>query len=94
VVVSTVQLSVAEGRGTSEAGVEARKAVAGGTGAAPRGESPAGVQMLGGPVARSSLAWAASSWGSEWAAPARSGAENHWPRTVSKIFSASMAAVW
>jgi len=91
-VVSTVQVSVRDGEGGAGGG-EVRKAVAAGASGAGGAERKAGERMPAGPVARRSLAWAVSSCGLEWDAPERRAAGNYSPRTVSRIFSASIAAV-
>jgi len=92
-VVSPVEVSKGEAAGGA-VGVGVRNAVT--TTASKEGgaEGEAGEWMPGGPVARTSWAWAASSFGLEWEAPEMRGAANHSPRTVSRILSAGMAAVW
>jgi len=92
-VVSTVHVSEGDGAGGA-VGVVVRKAVTAGASGAGGADREAGERMLGGPVARRSLTRAASSCGLEWEASERRGAANHSPRTVSRILSASMAAVW
>ena len=75
-------------------GVVVRKAVAAGASGPGGAERDARERMPGGPMARNSLALGASLCGLEWDAPEMRGTASHSPRVVSRIFSASMAAVW
>jgi len=92
-VLSTVQVSLGDGAGGAGGG-EVRKAVVAGAPGVGGAKRDAGERMSSGSVARSILAWAASSCASECDAPGMRGAANQSPRPVSRILSASMVAAW